>query len=776
DKTKDRASDKEYTGARSTRFLLGRDSVLNKSRPQWVMAAELVHTTRIYAHNVARIRPEWVEKVGRDLIKTTYFDSHWDETNGEVMAYERLTLYGLTIIGRRKIPYASVNPEEARELFIEAALVEERFFYDRSGADRRKKRPFDNGNRDNKDTNKRNDKSGDNKSKAEEDRSFFTHNQAFLAHLREMEQRSRRPDAFVNEAALYQFYAKRIPSDVTGSRSFDAWRKQAERTEPQLLFLSAEDLCDPAALSAVRQQFPDELVVRGQHLRLSYRFDPGESMGNLSDSALGDSTDSTLDGVTVTLLQNALHQLDPGPFQWLVPGLLEEKTLALLRALPKPLRRTLPPIAEMARACLLGITSEFILPPHVGSGHSDQRGIVRVTYPERSLLVALGEHLRHTARVALSPEVWREDRLPPYLRINFHVIDARGKTLRMGRDLQRIRQELAPDMDRILPRLPQAHAESYSEDHFGEQYSNDFHRDGFQAWDFPDLPTAVEVAMHGTRFPGYPAIVDKGESVSLRLVDSPDKATELSRAGVCRLLMLAMPREIRYLAKNLPDLQKLCLTYATLNHEGASAGDPGNQKKTSSATACDELREDLVRAIIEQTFLDSKAPIRTRAAFEDTLEKHARELMTVANELCRLTGSILNEYRTVVSSRAGLNARVSPVSLTDISEQLNRLVFRGFIRATPAEWLPHLPRYLRAMARRLEKLSHASDKDHRKMEELIPLQQAHAALVAANLGESRGALERQRWLLEELRVSLFAQELGTTEPISVKRMHRQLGQ
>ncbi|VFM96973.1 MAG: ATP-dependent helicase HrpA [Candidatus Kentron sp. G] len=799
DRGREKARDREYTGARNTRFLLGRDSVLYQSRPRWVMAAELVQTSRTYAYTVARIRPEWIERAGKGLIKTTYFDSHWDGSRGEVMAYERLTLYGLTIIAQRRIPYAAVNPEAAREIFLEAALVDatdegsgEERDGQGSGLLAESSHPARQTPGQTLDRTLGHPSAGGGNASA---KTFLAHNRALVAHLREMERRSRRPDAFVTGAALYEFYGRRIPRQVTGARSFHAWRGSLERGSEHAgsgsLFLSPGDLCDPKALARVRGQFPDGIRVRGQQLRLSYRFDPGgrlDSEGSDNEPWDDGKPDDTLDGVTVTVLHGALYQLGPGPFQWLVPGLLEEKIIALLRALPKPLRRTLPPIAETARACFSGLGAEFMpAAQETEANPAADSGTIHITYPDKSLLEALGDRLRSMAsRVTISAAVWREDRLPAYLRMNFRVIDDQGKTLRMGRDLEKIQRELAPEADRFLPRLPRdgthdpEHDPNHNPDHnHGQERSGDFHRDGIGRWDFPDLPPRVEVSLHGTRFLGYPAIVDKGESVSLRLVDSQDRATALSRAGVCRLLMLAMAREIRYLGKNLPDLQRLCLTYATLNG-GLNARAPREEKAGNrgggATNACEALREELVMAIVERTFLDSKAPIRTREAFGRTREKHARDLMTVGNTLCALVGRILEEYRIVASLRAGLDARVSPAGAADIGEQLDRLLFQGFIRATPAGQLPHLPRYLKAIARRIEKLQHAPDKDRRQMEQLRPLQQAHAALVAANLGERNAELDHQRWLLEELRVSLFAQELGTAEPVSAKRLQKLFGQ
>nr|VFK41289.1 MAG: ATP-dependent helicase HrpA [Candidatus Kentron sp. SD] len=724
------AAEQEYSGARGARFLIGRESTLRGAKSKWVMAAELVRTNRTYAHNVARVRPEWIERVGRDLLKRDYFDSHWDETRREVIIHERVTLYGLTLIPGRKIPYAAINPREARRLFIETALVEG--CYREDGA-------F----------------GGE---------AFFEHNRALLLALRKWEHRSRRPGAFVDERALDRFYDERIPQGVAGGRAFDAWRRQAERADPRLLFLSPEYFHDPEVLARLRGWFPDELVVQGQQLRPDYRFEPG------------DQSADTPDGITVTVVQSALYQLGPDPFQWLVPGLLEEKILALLRTLPKPLRRALPPLAETARACFRETPFGNMLetdPRGYSEAQNSDDGIVRVVYPNESLLATLGESLRRMANLPIPPDAWREAHLPPYLQMNFRIIDGEGVTLRVGRDLRQLQQELARKTSRILPKLSHGHGVDR------QQGLDDFHRDGITAWDFPDLPTSVQVAARGTRFPAYPALIDRGESVSLRLADSPIQAERQSRAGLCRLFMLGFKREMRYLRKNLPDIQMLCVAYAALPFPLPQSGvsDPGSAPGStpkSTTGACEELREQLVGLIVQQTFLDDKAPIRTRAAFQSAREQHAGELMTVANAICREVSRTLAGYRAVAALRAALNPRAFPDSLADITDQLNKLIFRGFVRATPPRQLPHLPRYLEAIARRLQKLRQAPDRDRRNMGELIPLQRAHATLAAALDGQDQGDLERLRWLLEELRVSLFAQELGTTQPVSAKRLQRQL--
>nr|VFK18464.1 MAG: ATP-dependent helicase HrpA [Candidatus Kentron sp. LPFa]VFK33150.1 MAG: ATP-dependent helicase HrpA [Candidatus Kentron sp. LPFa] len=707
--------EQEYLGARNSRFLIGRESTLRGARPKWVMAAELIQTSRTYAHNAARIRPEWIERVGSDLLKKDYFDSYWDAARGEIMIRERVTLYGLTIIPGRNIPYAVINHEEARRLFIDAALVEGCY-------------ATDNGISEGK---------------------FFVHNRALLTDLRKWEHRCRQPGAFVDERALGRFYDERIPQEVAGGRAFEAWRRQAERAAPKRLFLSPEHLCDPRGLARIRERFPDRLRAQGQHLRLEYRFEPGDQ-----------SVDSR-DGVTVTIAQSALYQLEPGPFQWLIPGLLEEKILLLLRTLPKPLRRALPPLADTARACFL----ETAFGPMVDSGEdargsdSERRRGVPLVYPKEALVTVLGELLRRMTGIAIPADAWQERHLPPYLRMNFRVIDSEGVTLRAGRDLARIQQELAPDTSPILPKLPHARKNGHGQD------TDDFHRDGITDWDFPDLPNTVEIATRDARFPAYPAIIDHGQSVSLRLVDSSMRAEELTRAGLCRLFMLGLKREMRYLHKNLPDIQRLCVAYAAL---------PAPAAEKPAMGACQELREHLAGCIVQQTFLDDKAPIRTRAAFQAAKEQRATNLMIAANAICQAVGRVLVEYRAVVSLRSAIDARAFPDSLADITDQLDKLVFRGFVRATPAHQLPHLPRYLQAIARRLEKLRQAPDKDRRNMGELLSLQRAHGALASADAGRLASDLARLRWLLEELRVSLFAQELGTTQPVSAKRLYRQL--
>nr|VFK29301.1 MAG: ATP-dependent helicase HrpA [Candidatus Kentron sp. MB]VFK74733.1 MAG: ATP-dependent helicase HrpA [Candidatus Kentron sp. MB] len=748
-----------YTGARNTRFLIGRESSLHGSRAKWIMAAELVQTARTYAHNVARIRAEWIERAGRDLLKTDYFDAHWDPMRREVMIYERLTLYGLTIISQRKIPYGAINPHDARDLFIEAALVDTCCpgrVADSDGMGTGAGVGAGDGEIDAKERVSKGSEAND-RDNGLGKVPFFVSNRALLSQLQEWEHRTRRPGAFLDEATLKHFYVERIPESIASIRAFEAWRHRAERADPKLLFLAPRDLCDPQILLGLRDRFPDKIVVLGQHLRLEYRFQP---------------SDDARDGVTVTIPQSALYPLDPAPFQWLVPGLLEEKILALLRTLPKPLRRALPPLADTARACFLD--TPFGRENGQESSGNSTKGVCH--YPEESLLALLGARLRREANITISSDAWREQHIAPHLRMNFRIIDGDGATLRMGRDLEQLRRELLVETSRILPKQvhrPQGHRQSASAQH------QQFHRDGITEWDFPDLPPSVDITAHGSRFQAYPALIDRGDSVSLRLVDSPLDAVELTCAGLCRLFLLGLGRELRYLRKNLPGLQVLCITYAALPQAPSGTRNPGSgithgiKSPGIKTNACEELREHLVESIVQQTFLDDKAPIQTRAGFLAAREQHAGRLLTITNDICQTVGDALKEYRAIASLRQSIPSAFSD-SLQDIRDQLDQLLFRGFVRATPVHHLTHLSRYLKAIGRRLQKLPLAPDKDRRNMEELAPLYRAHAALAAADTGSNRRDLERLRWLLEELRVSLFAQELGTTQPVSTKRVQKQL--
>jgi ATP-dependent helicase HrpA len=663
----------EYSGARGVKLSIFPGSGLFKKPPKWMVAAELVETARLYARTVARIEPEWIEGIAGHLIKRHYADPHWEKDAGQVAAFERVTLYGLTLVPRRRVNYGPIDPATSRELFLRGALVD---------GELRTRAPF------------------------------FQHNQHLLEEIEGIEAKSRRRDVLVDEETLYAFYAERVPEGIYSAAAFERWRKEAERREPRLLFLTREYLMRHAAPGVTAEQFPDRLRVRDLDLPLAYRFEPGHEE----------------DGVTVSVPLAVLNQLPPEPFEWLVPGLLKDKVLALLRALPKSLRRNFVPAPHYADAA-------------VGA----------LAFREGMLNAALARVLQRMTGVAVPLDAWRPEELPPHLRMHFRVLDERGKEAAKGRDLEALQQRFGARAQETFARLP----------------TSQYERNGITRWDIGDLPDRVPIERHGMRLQGYPALADQGDAVALRLVDAPEAAAREHRAGLRRLFLLQCAQQVKYLERHLPGIGTSCLQYAAL------PAAPG--ERSPETPPCEELKRDLIHAAAERVLLGDGPLIRTASEFEARCLQAQKTLIETANELAGLVGRVLAEYHEVARRLAGPAAPATIDAHRDVREQLTHLVHRGFVAHTPWETLTHFPRYLKAIRLRLEKLPNAPGRDRERILEIAPLWRAwlQRAEHDRKCGVEDPELECYRWMLEELRVSLFAQELRTPAPVSVKRLQRQ---
>ncbi len=650
-----------YLGARGRNFYLFPGSGLFKKRPRWVMAAELVETTRLYARTVARIEPEWVEGLADHLLKRSYAEPHWEKRSAQVTAIEQVTLYGLPVIAGRRVNYGPLDPALARDLFIRHALVEGEFHC---------KAPF------------------------------FQHNRQLLAELEELEVRARR-DLWADEETVYRFYDQRIPEGIYSGPTFETWRKRAERENPRLLFLDRAALLAEAGSAADGERFPDHLDLDGLKLPLSYRFTPGTED----------------DGVTLTVPLAAVNQVDPKQLDWLVPGLRAERMAALLKSLPKALRRHFVPVPNYVQALL-----EVMEP--AGPALSE----------------AMAERLHRMTGVRISEEDWNPDAVPMHLRMRFQVVDADGKALAVGRDWVVIQAQLRGEARTSFAALP----------------TPEFEREQLRDWDFGELPETVNFVRNGIQLRGYPALVAEADgTLALRVLDSPVRAEAATRAGLRRLLGWRLGPAFKQLARDLPHFQRMTLHYVGL----------GTQET---------LREDLLNAILDHAFLSDGPLPRDSAAFEALLERGKSRLAAVRMEICDTAAAVLAAYHEV---RRALTDE-SPVwaeAMADIREQLARLIYPGFLSRTPPEWLPHLPRYLRAIALRLQKLRQMPDRDRQRCGDIIRLWEHCKRQMERNAREERHDPEliRFRWLLEELRVSQFAQELKTLAPVSVKRLEEQ---
>ncbi len=655
----------EYTGARGTKFFLFPGSALFKSKPQWVMSAELVETTRLYARTVASIRVEWVERIADHIVKRTYSDPHWNPQTGHVVAYEKVTLYGMVIVPERTVHFGPIDPKLAREIFIKGALVE-----------------------------------GDSNINAP----FIRHNQRLVDEITTLEAKTRQRGLLVAEEARFDFYDARVPAGIHNVPAFEKWRRQAEQQNPKLLQMTRRDLM--AATADVTQElFPDSMQIDRLRLALEYHFEPGHPA----------------DGVTVAIPLAAINQVPVERFEWVVPGLLKEKVIALIKSLPKPLRVQFIPAPDAAQNALDKLK--------VGQG---------------SLLEALAEALGKISGTRVTRNDFDLETLAEHLKMNFKVVDESGKVLAAGRDLDALRRQLGVEVKQRFNALPQS----------------PWNRDGITRWDFDDLPERVEIVRNGMALRAYPAVVEdpkSPDSVSLRLFDTPEAARDAMRTGLRKLFMLQLGEPIRHLQRMLPNVSTMCLNYATLG-------------------SCDELKRDIVTAAVDLALFDDGVLVRTRDEFVERAETGWRRLSAAANELAGVAGEILALYQDVSLALSRIYPPLMSAAIDDMRDQLAHLVPRDFVLSTPCTWLPHVPRFLRALHARLKKLTNAGlGRDSQGLQVVRPLwlRYLERAAVHRKFAVADPELTEFRWMLEELRVSLFAQELKTSIPISVQRLEKQ---
>ena len=673
-----------YLGAREVKFLIFPGSGVKK-KPKWVMGAEIVETKRVYARTVAKIEPEWVEHAAKHLLKLSYTDPHWAKKPAHVAASLRATLYGLPIVNGRKVHYGPIDPVLSRELFMRGALV-----------------------------------NGDFETRAP----WFVHNQRLLEEIDDLSHRSRNARIAVDEEAIYQFFDQRIPAGIHNGAAFEKWRREAERSNPKLLFLERENLLSGDRQASARD-FPPGIEFNGVRFALTYRFDPG----------------SPDDGVTLEAPLAALNQIPALACEWLVPGLLEEKITALIKSLPQSIRRAFVPVPEYARAA----TQALLEGKRTGS-----------------LTDTLAAFLSKTTGTLIPRDAWRPEALPAHLNMHFRVQDERGKTLAEGRDLGTLRQQLGAEARQELARS-----------------AEQFERDNVIKWDFGDLPESMQVGSPGKSkvaagfaagFAAFPALEHVAGRVRLALFDSAETAEAAHREGVARLLWLAFPDLLRQNERDLAaKLKAACLQYGLL-----FKGTPG-----------DALIRDILNAAALATLAASDTPgtplPREQKTFEAAATAARPRLPDAVARMAAITQEVLASTLKVEQSLA----KAPPAwkaAVADLRSQLAELVFPGFMARHAAARLVHLPRYLKAMELRINKLAGQTARDLGSMNEMSRLlnawrQRRERLLAQGRMStESGGGIEEEmedfRWRLEELRVSLFAQELKTPEPVSVKRLEK----
>ena len=683
--------DEAYLGARGIKFYRHPGAHLRKKPGRWIVAAELVETTRLFGRGIANIEPQWLEEVAGHLLKKQLLDPHWEKKGAQVTALERATLYGLVVYSGRRVDFTKVDPVAAREIFIREALV---------GGQWESKYPF------------------------------LAANRKLVKEVEGLEHKARRQDVLVDDELIYAFYDAQLPPDAASGAAFEHWYKEQSRAQPRLLYLTREELMRHQAAGITTQSFPPTIRLGGVDCAATYLHEPGDAK----------------DGLTVTVPLFVLNQVSEERCEWLVTGMLKDKIQALLKSLPQRPRSRLVPLPESATKL-----AEALSAPEVfGAG---------------SLTDVLLKRVRDQTSIDVKRADFKLDMLPPHLFMNLRIVDEHGRQLGMGRNLGALKAELGTQARgafqalaglnvRAAPAVapadapkaanaprPATAAPSAPTLPAGARYT---------AWTFGELPELMEVRRGAQSLIGFPALVDGGDAVSIEVFDEPAVAAAKHRAGLRRLFALQIKDALKYLEKNIPDLQKMAVAYMPLG-------------------TGDELRTQIVDVALDRAFLQEPLPT-DEFAFKKRIEEGRGRLTLIANEVARLAGVILVEYAAAV--RKIKDTKIQPDATADAAQQLQRLVGKRFIADTPWPQLQHFARYLKAITARLDKLRADPARDAAKLAELRPQEQRYWRLVAERKGVVDERMLEFRWLLEELRVSFFAQELRTPQPVSVKRLDK----
>ncbi|HDI3158847.1 ATP-dependent RNA helicase HrpA [Vibrio cholerae] len=649
----------EYHGARNARFNIFPASGLFKKQPKWVMSAELVETSKLWARVVAKIEPDWIEPLAKHLIKRSYSEPHWSKKNAAVMAYEKVMLYGIPIVPKRLVNYGTIDPVLSREIFIRSALVE-----------------------------------GDWETK----HAFFKQNRALLAEVEELEHKSRRRDILVDDEELFQFYDQRVGTEVVSGRHFDAWWKTASRKTPDLLSFEKEMLFKGDASHITDLDYPNFWHQGNLKLKLSYQFEPGENS----------------DGVTVHIPLPILNQVEPHGFDWQIPGLRHELVVSLIKSLPKTLRKNFVPAPNYADAFL-----------------------ARVTPFEMPLLDAMEKELRRMTGVTVLREDWKLDQLPAHLKITYRAVDHRNRKLNESCDLHELKESLKEKVQETLSQVA----------------DDDIEQRDLHTWSFGELPKVYQQKRGGFEVRAYPALVDKKDSVEIKLFETEQEQLSAMRAGQRRLILLNVPSPIKYLHANLPNKSKLGLYF---NPYGKVL----------------DLIDDCIACGVDKLIEERCGMVWEPQAFE-ALKEHVRaELGDTVVEIAKQVETILTTAYNINKRLKGKVDFTMAFALSDVKAQIEGLIFSGF--ATECGWkrLPDILRYMRAIERRMEKLPVDPNKDRLHMLKIESVANKYKELlnkIPKGMAIPDNVREI-RWMLEELRVSYFAQQLGTPYPVSDKRI------
>ena len=692
-----------YLGARGIKFHRHPGAHLKKRPGRWIVCAELVETTRLFGRGIAAIEPQWAEEVAGHLLKKQLLDPHWEKKAAEVVALERATLYGLVIYSGRRVPFARIDQAGAREIFLREGLVEGQW---------------------------------------DTPLPFLVANRKLVRQVEEMEHKSRRQDVLVDAELIYAYYDQQVPADVFNGRTFEGWYRAESRSDPQLLRLTREALMRHEAAGITSQAFPKTIRLGGVDCTTSFLHEPGD----------------TRDGLTVTVPLFVLNQVSEERCEWLVPGMLRDKVQALLKSLPQKPRSRFVPLPESAAKLAQDLSASE-------------------SWAHGSLTDALLKRVRDATSLDVKRTDFKLDMVPAHLFMNLRVVDEHGRQLGMGRNLGALKAELGAQARGAFQALAGLKVATASEaasvpaaasapaatapggggrvsaSQSARAGQGSVPADGSQryvAWTFGELPELMEIRKGGTTLVGFPALVDQGDAVTLEVFDEPELAAARHRTGLRRLFAMQMRDALKYLEKNIPDLQKMAVAFMPLG-------------------TMEDLRAQVIDIALDRAFLVEPLP-SDEASFKRRIEEGRGRLTLIANEVARLAGTILTDYAAAL--RKIKDTKVSPEATQDVTQQLQRLVGRRFLLDTPWAALQHFPRYLKAMVLRLDKLRGDPARDASRLAELRPQEQRYWRLVAERKGVVDARMLEFRWLLEELRVSLFAQELRTPQPVSVKRLEK----
>ncbi|MFZ3127324.1 MAG: DUF3418 domain-containing protein, partial [Rhodoferax sp.] len=708
----------EYLGARSIKFFAHPGAHLTKKPGKWIVASELVETTRLFGRGIAAIEPQWLEQVGGHLLKKQLLDPHWEKKAAEVVALERATLYGIVVYSGRRTNYGRVDLAGAREIFIREALVGKEW---------------------------------------ETPLPFLAANHKLIKQVEELEHKARRQDVLVDDELIYAFYDQQLPADVCSGYSLERWYREEVKKNPKLLLLTREELMRHEAAGITTASFPKTIRLGGVDCAATYLHAPGDPR----------------DGLTVTVPLFVLNQVNDERCEWLVPGMLKEKVQALLKTLHQRPRSRLVPLPDTAAR----FAEVLNAPERFGQG---------------GLIDAVLKLVREATSLDIVRADIKADMLTPHFFMNFRVVDEHGRQLGHSRNLGALKAELGVQARGAFQALAglklaqtgtaQATPRNNSEQNQSpaqvdiartaiKKVANSATAAGSRqppsavteqrhtAWTFGELPELLEIKKGGQTLIGFPALIDGGDAVTVEVFDEPEVAAAKHRAGLRRLFALQIKDALKYLEKNIPDLQKMAVAYMNV----------GKADNGSGGGTIEELREQIIAVALERAFLLDPLPT-DEFAFKRRVEEGRGRLTLIANEVARLAGTILLEH--AAAARKIKDTKNAPDAVADCAQQLNRLAPKRFLQAAPWPRLQHLARYLKAITLRLDKYRADPARDAARLAELRPLEQRYWRLVAERKGAVDSSMQEFRWLLEELRVSFFAQELRTPQPVSVKRLEK----